>query len=182
MTLNGGTLNIAGSLSTSATGGVDWTADATLTGAGLSLDHKRRNDEHQRLRHALSSTAARSTTTARSTGAAETTSPSITRASSRTWPAACSVSPNDQIIYQYCCAAGQAFSNAGTFRKAGATATTTISSNGFNNTGTVEADSGVIAFNSGFTSSGSPVYSFGIGNATTFGHLTFSSPVTLTGH
>jgi len=180
MTLNGGTLNIAGSLSTSATGGVDWTADATLTGAG-----------------SLSITSG-GTMNISGSGTRFIDGGTINNDGTVNWSGGNNISvynagviknlaggmfsvTNDQIIYQYCCAAGQAFSNAGTFRKAGATATTTISSNGFNNTGTVEADSGVIAFNSGFTSSGSPVYSFGIGNATTFGHLTFSSPVTLTG-
>src|SRR5205807_1397977 len=33
---------------------------------------------------------------------------------------------NDQILYQHCCSAGQAFNNAGTFRKSVATGTTSI--------------------------------------------------------
>src|SRR2546430_16894680 len=59
---------------------------------------------------------------------------------------------NDSIIYVHCCLGGQAFNNAGTFRKTTATNTTTIQSNGFTNTGTLDVQSGTVNLTSGGTS------------------------------
>ncbi len=180
ITISGGTLNVAGSLSTSATGVVDWTADATLTGAGsLTI-------------------ASGGTLNLPGFGTRFIDGGTLNNNGTVNWSGANNISvfnsgvinnqaggvfslANDQLLYQHCCAAGQAFNNAGTFRKTTATGTTTIQSNAFANSGTVEADSGVIAFNSAFTSSGSPAYDFGIGSATTFGRLSFANPVSLTG-
>ncbi len=180
LTMTGGTLNVAGSLSTSATGVVDWTADATLTGAGsLTI-------------------ASGGTLNLPGFGTRFIDGGTLNNNGTVNWSGANNISvfnsgvinnqvggvfslTNDQLLYQHCCAAGQAFNNAGTFRKTTATGTTTIQSNAFANSGTVEADSGVIAFNSAFTSSGSPAYDFGIGDATTFGRLSFANPVSLTG-
>src|SRR6185295_2673942 len=76
---------------------------------------------------------------------------------------------NDSLVYFHCCFGGQPFNNAGTFRKSTATGTTTFQGIGFTNSGTLQAKSGLIAFNSGFTNSGSPTYDFGIGSASTYG-------------
>jgi uncharacterized repeat protein (TIGR01451 family) len=88
---------------------------------------------------------------------------------------------NDQVVYQHCCNGPQPFNNAGTFRKSTATGVTSFSGTSFTNSGTLQPRSGSIAFNSAFSSSGSPVYDFGIGSATTYGRLTFGNPVSLTG-
>ena len=178
--MSSGTLNVTGSIGTSATGVVDWNADSVLTGAG--------------------SLAINSGGTLNITGAGTRFIDGGTLNNSGTvnWSGSDNISvynsgvinnqvggvfslTNDQLIFQHCCSAGQAFNNAGTFRKTVATGTTTIQNNGFANSGTVEADSGTIAFNSGFSASGSPAYDFGIGSATTFGRLSFANAVSLTG-
>jgi hypothetical protein len=180
LTMTSGTLNVAGSLSTTASGIVDWTADSTLTGAGaLTI-------------------ASGATMNINGFGTRYIDGGTLNNSGTINWSGGNNISiydagiinnlagglfslTNDQLIYQHCCTAGQGVNNAGTFRKTTATGTTTIQSNPFTNSGTIEADSGVIAFNAAFSNSGSPAYDFGIGDASTYGRLTFANPVALTG-
>ena len=179
LTITSGTLNVAGSISTTASGVVDWTADATLSGAGaLTI-------------------ASGGSLNLSGFGTRFIDGGTLNNLGTVNWSGANNISvynsglinnqsgglfivTSDQLIYQHCCAAGQAFNNAGTFRKTTATGTTTIQNGGFSNSGTLQPQSGLIAFNS-FSSGGSPVYDFGIGSATAYGHLSFASPVALTG-
>jgi uncharacterized repeat protein (TIGR01451 family) len=178
MTMTGGTLNVAGSISTTASGVVDWSADATLTGAGaLNI-------------------ASGGTMNISGAGTRYIDAGTLNNSGTVNWSGANNVSvynagiinnlagglfsvTNDQLIYQSCCAAGQPFNNAGTFRKSTATGTTTIQT--FANSGTLQPRSGAITFSATFSNSGSPTYDFGIGSASTYGHLTFANPVALTG-
>jgi uncharacterized repeat protein (TIGR01451 family) len=181
LTMSGGTLNVPGSIGTTASGVVDWSADATLAGAGsLSINSG-------------------GTLNITGSGTRFIDGGTLNNSGTVNWSGGNNLSiynsgiinnqagglfsvTNDQLVYSHCCSAGQAFSNAGIFRKTTAPGTTTFSGIGFaNNNGTIKAHSGVIAFNSGFSSSGSPVYDFGIGSATTFGRLSFANAVTLTG-
>jgi uncharacterized repeat protein (TIGR01451 family) len=177
LTLAGGNLNINGGASVStASGVVDWNADATLSGAG-SL-----------------SVAAGGTLNFAGSGTRYIDGGTLNNSGTINWSGGNNLSvynsgvinnlglfsvTNDQLIYQHCCGAGQPFNNTGTFRKTVATGTTTIQS--FANSGTLQPQTGVITFSGSFSSSGSPVYNFGIGAASTFGRLSFSSPVTLAG-
>jgi uncharacterized repeat protein (TIGR01451 family) len=180
LTMSGGTLNVTGAIGTSASGVVDWSVDSTLTGAGSMT---------------ITSGA---TMNIIGFGTRYIDGGTLNNAGTTNWSGGNNISiynsgvinnqsgalfnvTNDQLVYVHCCALGQAFNNAGTFRKSTATGTTTFSSIGFSNSGTLQPRSGVIAFNGGFTNSGSPTYDFGIGSASTYGRLTFSSPVTLTG-
>jgi len=178
LTMTGGTLNVTGSISTTATGVVDWTSDSTLAGAGSMtiVSGGVMNVSGVGTRYIDGGTINNSGTVNWSGG----NNFSVYNSGVINNNGLFSVT-NDSLIYQHCCGAGQAFNNAGTFRKSVATGTTSISNNGFTNSGTVEADSGAVAFNSGFSASGSPAYSFGIGSATTYGRLTFNSVVALTG-
>src|SRR3954453_4599985 len=153
MTITGGTLNITGSVSTSASGVVDWSADATLSGAGsLTI-------------------GSGGTLNITGSGTRFIDGGTINNSGTVNWSGGNNISvynsgvinnlaaglfsvKNDQIIYQHCCGAGQAFNNAGTFRKSVATGTTSINNNGFNNTGTVDIQSGTFAPLSGGTSTG----------------------------
>jgi hypothetical protein len=178
LTMTGGTLNVAGSLSTTASGVVDWTSDSTLTGAGaLTI-------------------ANGATMNISGAGTRNIDGGTLNNSGTINWSGTNNISvynagiinnlagglfsaTNDQLIYQSCCAAGQGVNNAGTFRKTIATGTTTIQS--FANSGTLQPQSGTIAFSATFSNSGSPTYDFGIGSASTFGRLTFTNPVALTG-
>jgi hypothetical protein len=181
LTMSGGILNVPGSIGTTASGVVDWTADATLTGAGsLSINSGGTlNISGFGTRYIDGGTLTNSGTVNWSGG----NNISIYNSGIINNQAAGLFSvTNDQLVYVHCCSAGQAFSNAGIFRKTTAPGTTTFNGIGFaNNNGTIKAHSGVIAFNSGFSTSGSPVYDFGIGSAATFGRLTFANAATLTG-
>jgi uncharacterized repeat protein (TIGR01451 family) len=180
LTMTGGTMNVGGSISTTPTGVADWSADSTLTGTGsLTI-------------------ASGGTMNISGFGTRFIDGGTLNNAGTINWSGANNLSvfnsgvinnqsggvfsvTNDQLIFQHCCAGGQPFNNAGTFRKTMATGTTTIQNNAFANSGTIQAHSGVIAFNSAFSSSGSPVYDFGIGSATTYGRLSFANPAGLTG-
>ena len=180
LTMNGGTLNVTGAISTSASGVVDWSNDSTLTGAGSMT------------------IASGATMNITGFGTRFIDGGTLNNAGTTNWSGGNNISifnsgvinnqsgalfsvANDQLVYVHCCSAGQAFNNAGTFRKSTATNTTTFQTIGFSNSGTVQPRSGVIAFNGGFSGSGSPAYDFGIGSATTYGRLSFSSPAALTG-
>ena len=80
---------------------------------------------------------------------------------------------------------GSRFDNAGTFRKAVSTGTATVFSGmAFNNYGTVEIRSGILAANGGYTSSPSALLNCFIGGttvATGYGRLQVSGTVTLNG-
>jgi len=180
LTMSGGTLNVnsGGSIGTSASGVIDWNADAVLTGAGsMNVNNG-------------------GTLNLSGSGTRFIDGGTLNNSGTVNWSGANNISvynsgvinnlagglfsvTSDQLIFQHCCGAGQPFNNAGTFRKTVATGTTTIQN--FANSGTLQAYSGGITFSGSFSSSGSPVYDFGIGSATTFGHLSFSSPVALTG-
>jgi uncharacterized repeat protein (TIGR01451 family) len=179
--LTSGTLNINGgaSLSTSASGVVDWSSDSILTGAG-----------------ALAITSG-GTLNITGFGTRSIDGGTLNNSGTVNWSGGNNLSvynagvinnlagglfsvTNDQLIYQSCCSAPQPFNNAGTFRKTTATGTTTIST-GFANSGTLQPHSGAISFGTTYSSSGSPVYDFGIGSATTYGRLSFVNPVSLTG-
>ena len=180
MTLNGGTLNITGSLSTTASGVVDWTADATLTGAG-SLN-----------------IVSGSTMNINGSGTRFIDGGTLNNSGTVNWSGANNISvyssgvinnqsgglfsvKNDQQIYQHCCSAGLPFNNAGTFRKSVATGTTTILSNGFTNTGTVDIQTGTFNPSAGGTSSAN----FNTATGATFlfsnNTYTLASGATLTG-
>src|SRR4051794_27921262 len=155
LTLAGGNLNInsGASVSTTATGVIDWNADATLSGAGtLNI-------------------VSGGTLNFGGSGTRYIDGGTINNGGTINWTGGNNISvynsgvinnlaaglfsvKNDQIIYQHCCGAGQAFNNAGTFRKSVATGTTAINNNGFNNTGTVDIQSGTFSPLSGGTSTG----------------------------
>ncbi len=178
LTMTGGTLNIPGSISTTSSGVVDWTADAVLAGVGaLTI-------------------ASGATMNISGSGTRNIDGGTLSNSGTINWSGTNNISiynagilnnlagglfsaTNDQLIYQSCCGAGQGVNNAGTFRKTIATGTTTIQS--FANSGTIQPQSGTIAFSATFSNSGSPTYDFGIGSASTFGRLTFTNPVALTG-
>ena len=122
MTLTGGNLNInsGASVSTTATGVIDWSADATLSGAGT-------------LNVASGGTLNFSGSGTRYIGGG-----TLNNSGTINWSGGNNLSiydsgvinnlaaglflvTNDQIIYFHCCAGGQAFNNAGTFRKTTAT-------------------------------------------------------------
>jgi hypothetical protein len=80
------------------------------------------------------------------------------------------------------------FVNNGTFRKNSATGTTTFASASggvnFNNTGTVDLQTGSVAINGGYTLSGSPQLKLALGGVnpgTQFSQETFAGPATLGG-
>ncbi len=77
------------------------------------------------------------------------------------------------------------FDNSGTFRKLGAAGTTTIDAGlPFNNTGTVDIQSGILAANGGFHSTGSALLNFALGGTqagSNHGQLTSSGTITLNG-
>jgi uncharacterized repeat protein (TIGR01451 family) len=182
LTLTGGTLNISSgaSISPSASGVINWSGDSTLTGAGsLSINSG-------------------GTLNLSGAGTRFIDGGTLNNSGTVNWSGGNNISiynagvinnlsgglfsvTNDQFIYQHCCSAGQAFNNAGTFRKTSATGTTSINNGGMNNSGTLQAYSGTIQFNSTYAASGSPVYDFGIGSATTYGRLLFNNSVSLTG-
>src|SRR3954452_18420151 len=178
LTIIGGTLNITGSLGTTATGVIDWSGDSTLTGAGaLSINSGGTLNISGSGTRFIDGGTLNNSGTVNWSGTDNISvynSGVINNLASGLFSAT-----NDQLIYQQCCGAGQPFNNAGTFRKSVATGTTSI--NSFNNTGTVDAQSGVITFSGAFTSSGSPAYDFGIGSATTYGRLAFASAAGLSG-
>jgi len=180
LTMSGGFLSIAGSISTSATGVVDWISDSTLNGTGslTIVNGGTLNIPNGGTRYIDGGTLNNSGTVnwSGTNNLSVVDSGVINNQTGGLFNVT-----NDQIIYQSCCTPGQAFNNQGTFLKTTATGTTTISNNGFANSGTLQAHSGVIAFSSAYTSSGSPVYDFGIGSLTTYGRLTFANPVSLTG-
>jgi uncharacterized repeat protein (TIGR01451 family) len=181
LTLAGGNLNVngGGSISTTASGVIDWNADATLSGAG-SLN-----------------VAAGGTLNFGGSGTRYIDGGTLNNSGTINWSGGNNLSvynagvinnlaaglflvTNNQIIYQHCCAAGQAFNNAGTFRKSVATGTTTILNDGFNNSGTVDIQSGTFTPRSGTSS--------GVFNAATAGRFffdagtyTLGSGATLTG-
>jgi len=180
LTLTGGTMNVAGSISTTPTGVVDWTNDSTLTGTGsLTI-------------------ASGGTMNISGFGTRFIDGGTLNNAGTVNWSGPNNLSvfnsgvinnqsgglfsvTNDQLVFFHCCFGGQPFNNAGTFRKSTATGTTTFQGIGFSNSGTLQPQSGVIAFNAAYSASGSPVYDFGIGSATTYGRLSFANPVGLTG-
>jgi uncharacterized repeat protein (TIGR01451 family) len=180
LTLSGGTLNVTGAMSTTPSGVVDWPSDSVLTGAGsLTI-------------------ASGATMNINGSGTRYIDGGTLNNAGTVHWSGGNNLSiynsgvinnqsgglfdiTNDQLVYFHCCLPGQPFNNAGTFRKSIATNTTTFSGIGFTNSGTLQPRSGAISFNGGFTNSGSPVYDFGIGSATTYGRLTFANPVALSG-
>jgi uncharacterized repeat protein (TIGR01451 family) len=178
MTMNAGTLNVTGSISTTASGVFDWTADSTLTGAGaLTIGSGGvLNINGSGTRFIDGGTLNNSGTVNWSGGnnISVFNSGIINNLAAGLFSVA-----NDQLIYQHCCSGGQPFNNAGTFRKTAATGTTSI--NGFTNSGTIEADSGILAFNAAFSNSGSSAYNFGIGSASTYGRISFVNPVVLSG-
>ena len=167
LTMNGGTMNVAGSISTTASGVVDWSADSVLTGAGsLTI-------------------ASGGTMNITGFGTRQIDGGTLNNAGTVNWNGANNISvfnsgiihnqaaglfsvKNDQLIFQHCCGGGQAFDNAGTFRKTVATGTTTIQNNGFTNTGTVDIQSGTFNPSSGGTSSA-------IFNATSAGTFLFNN-------
>jgi uncharacterized repeat protein (TIGR01451 family) len=177
--LRTGALSVGGSLATAASGVIDWDGPSTLTGAGsLSIN---------------------SGGTLNLPGAGTRTVDTVTLNNSGTvnWSGGNNLSiinsglinnqagglfnvTNDQLVYYNCCLPGQAFNNAGTFRKTVATGTTTFNGIGFANSGTLQPQSGIIQINS-FSQSGSPTYDFGIGSATTYGRLSLGNSVALTG-
>jgi uncharacterized repeat protein (TIGR01451 family) len=180
LTMNGGVVNVTGSIATTASGVVDWSADAVLTGAGSMT------------------IASGGTLNISGTGTRYIDGGTLNNAGTANWSGGNNLSiynsgvinnqsgalfsvTNDQLVYFHCCLPGQAFNNAGTFRKSTATGTTTFQGIGFTNSGTLQPKSGLIAFNGGFTNSGSPTYDFGIGSATTYGRLSFAGGVSLTG-
>jgi uncharacterized repeat protein (TIGR01451 family) len=178
--LTGGTLNIGGSIGTSATGVIDWGSDATLTGAGsLTI-------------------ASGGTLNLPGFGTRFIDGGTINNSGTVNWSGANNISlfnsgvinnqagglfnvTNDQLVYFHCCSAGQPFNNAGTFRKTTAIGATNFNGIGFANSGTIDTDSGTIAFNASYSSSGTPVYQFGIGSTSTYGRLSFANFVNLTG-
>jgi uncharacterized repeat protein (TIGR01451 family) len=151
LTMDGGTLNITGTLSTTSTGVVDWTADSVLAGAGsLTI-------------------ASGATMNITGFGTRYIDGGTLNNDGTVNWSGGNNLSiynsgvinnhasalfsvKNDSIIYFHCCAGGQAFNNAGTFRKSVATNTTTIQSNGFTNSGTLDVQSGTVNLTSGGTS------------------------------
>ena len=179
-TLSGGTLNVTGAMSTTASGVIDWPSDSVLTGAGSMT---------------IASGAAMNIN---GFGTRYIDGGTLNNIGTVHWSGGNNLSiynsgvinnqsgglfdvTNDQLVYFHCCLPGQAFNNAGTFRKSSATSTTTFQGIGFANSGTIQPQSGVIALNSTFTSSGSPAYNFGIGSATSYGRIAFANAVSLTG-
>jgi uncharacterized repeat protein (TIGR01451 family) len=175
-TLSGGTLNITGSIGTSALGVIDWNGDSTLTGAGSM------------------NISSGGVLNINGSGTRFIDGGTLNNSGTVNWSGGVNISvyssgvinnaglfsvTNDQLMYQHCCSAGQPFNNTGTFRKSTATGSTTIQN--FTNSGTLQPQSGVISFTGLFTNSGSPTYNFGIGSASTYGRVTFSNPVSLTG-
>jgi len=180
LTMSGGILNVTGAISTSASGVVDWSSDSILTGAGSMT------------------IASGGTLNINGAGTRYIDGGTLNNAGTINWSGGNNLSiynsglinnqsgalfnvTNDQLVYFHCCSAGQAFNNSGTFRKSSATGTTTFSGIGFANSGTLQPQSGLIQFNSSFTSSGSPTYDFGIGSTATYGRLSFANAVNLTG-
>jgi hypothetical protein len=177
--LRTGALSVGGSLATAASGIIDWDGPSTLMGSGsLSIN---------------------SGGTLNLPGAGTRIVDTVTLNNSGTvnWSGANNLSiinsglinnqagglfnvTNDQLVYYNCCLPGQAFNNAGTFRKTVATGTTTFNGIAFANSGTLQPQSGIIQINS-FSNSGSPTYDFGIGSATTYGRLSLGNSVALTG-
>jgi uncharacterized repeat protein (TIGR01451 family) len=182
MTLAGGNLDIhgGGSLSTTSTGVIDWSADATLSGAGTL------------------NVAAGGTLNFSGSGTRYIDGGTLNNSGTVNWSGGNNLSvydsgvinnlagglflaTNDQIIYFHCCLPGQAFNNAGTFRKTTATNTTTITSNGFNNSGTVDIQSGTLNLTSGGTSTA--IFNAGAAGRLLFNGAayTLSGAATLTG-
>ncbi|HEV7571716.1 MAG TPA: LamG-like jellyroll fold domain-containing protein [Thermoanaerobaculia bacterium] len=178
LTLSGGTLNVTGAMSTTGSGVVDWPSDSVLTGAGsLSI-------------------ASGATMNINGSGTRYIDGGTLNNAGTTHWSGGNNLSvynsglinnsglfdvTNDQLVYFHCCLPGQPFNNSGIFRKSTAIGTTTFLGIGFANSGTLQPQSGVIALNGSFTSSGSPAYDFGIGSATNYGRLTFANAVGLGG-
>ncbi len=73
-----------------------------------------------------------------------------------------------------------AFTNAGTFRKSGGTGSTTLSGVPFSNSGTVDVQSGTVAFPGGYTQTGGAMR-FGLNGLTHFGRVQITGGVPLTG-
>jgi subtilisin-like proprotein convertase family protein len=72
------------------------------------------------------------------------------------------------------------FDNSGTFRKTAGSGSTAFNGVPFANTGTIEALSGTLAFNGGYSMTGGGV-TFGFSSATDFGKVTASGTAPLTG-
>lgn len=87
---------------------------------------------------------------------------------------------NDQQFNRWTGGALPPFHNAGTFRKTGGAGTTTFYYVAFENTGTVEAFSGTLAFNHGYTMTGGEM-TFGFASDTDFGKVTVSGSAGLAG-
>jgi uncharacterized repeat protein (TIGR01451 family) len=168
LTMDGGTVNITGTLSTTPSGVIDWSNDCVISGAG-----------------SLSVTSG-ATMNISGSGTRYIDGGTLNNDGTVNWSGGNNFSiynsgvinnhasglfnvKNDQLIYQHCCVAGQAFNNAGTFRKTITTGTTTVQSNGFTNSGTVDVQSGTLALTTGGTSTA-------IFNATSSGHILFNSP------
>jgi hypothetical protein len=72
------------------------------------------------------------------------------------------------------------FINAGVFRKSGGTGLTDLSGVSFQNTGTVDAQSGIIRFLSAYAQTGGRLQ-FGLSGLTNFGQIQFAQPAPLAG-
>jgi len=72
------------------------------------------------------------------------------------------------------------FKNAGVLRKSAGTGATTINLSTFNNTGTVDAQTGMIRFLNSYTQTGGRLQ-FGLSSVTNFGQMQFAQPAPLTG-
>ncbi|MEA2163027.1 MAG: large repetitive protein [Thermoanaerobaculia bacterium] len=177
--LRSGALSIGGSLATTAAGVIDWDGASSLAGSGsLTITNGGTLN--------LSGAGTRIVDTA-----------TINNSGTANWSAGNNISiinsglinnmagalfnvTGDQLVYYHCCAPGQAFNNAGTFRKSASTGITTFNGIGFSNSGTIQPRSGTLQINS-YSSSGSPTYDFGIDNDTTYGRLSFANAFAVSG-
>ncbi len=180
LTMSGGILNVTGAMSTTASGVVDWPSDSTLTGAGsLTI-------------------ASGATMNINGSGTRYIDGGVLSNYGTVHWSGGNNLSiynsgiinnqsgglfdvTNDQLVYFHCCLPGQAFNNAGTFRKSIAGGITTFQAIGFTNNGTLQPRSGFVAFNAGYADNAASTYDFGIGSATNYGRLTFANAVNLSG-
>jgi hypothetical protein len=88
---------------------------------------------------------------------------------------------SDNSIFGQQTSGNTTFNNIGTFRKSGGTGITTLdNSTVFNNTGTLDVQSGTVSILGGRTLTGGTL-NFGINSLNTFGHIALAGAVTLAG-
>ena len=87
---------------------------------------------------------------------------------------------DDHALNNYYGGAGTLFNNAGTFRKSGGAAATTIENVSFFNPGTLAALSGTVSFNTSPVLAGGTL-NFGIGDSNTFGRVSIPGTANLDG-